>query len=319
MASPSLRQPLATTAVASKGNVRTARPLRQADPFRLLAYAVLSFVAILFIMPFIWMLLKSVMSLGEANSPTFIPTEIHLENYIGVLFDPDHTLFDPSVNFLRYLANTMILEVLTISGQTVIALLAAYGFSRIKFPGRDLLFSLFLITIFIPVTVTLVPKLIIVTNISRAFAAINPSLAWIDSWPSLVIPFLSSTFSIFLLRQFFMQVPEDLWDAARMDGAGHLRYLFSVLVPISQAAVITTILFGFIGTWSAFEWPILVTNTAAWRPIGVALYTFSSGEHAAQTNLLMAASVITLLPILLLYFFAQRLFIEGIATTGLKG
>jgi ABC-type glycerol-3-phosphate transport system permease component len=315
----SLTQPLAITNTEARRNVRISRPRRRADPFRILAYAVLSFVAIMFVMPFIWMLLKSVMSLGEANSPSFIPTEFHFENYVGVLFDPDHSLFDAGVNFFRYLGNTMILEVLTVGGQTTIALLAAYGFSRIKFPGRDLVFSLFLITIFIPVTVTLVPKLIIVTNISRAFASINPSLAWIDNWPALVIPFLSSTFSIFLLRQFFMQVPEDLWEAARLDGAGHLRYLFAILVPISQAAVITTILFGFIGTWSAFEWPLLVTNTAAWRPIGVALYTFSSGEHAAQTNLLMAASVITLLPILLLYFFAQKLFIEGIATTGLKG
>ena len=319
MASTSLTQPLASTKIESRRNGRSSRPLRSADPFRILSYAVLTFIAILFVMPLIWMLLKSVMSLGEANSPSFIPTEIHLENYISVLFDPDQSLFDSGATFFRYLLNTMALEVLTVSGQTIIALMAAYGFARIKFPGRDLLFSLFLITIFIPVTVTLVPKQIIVTNISTAMAAINPSLAWIDNWPSLVIPFLSSTFSIFLLRQFFLQVPEDLWDAARLDGAGHLRYLFGILVPITQAAVITTVLFAFIGTWSAFEWPLLVTNTVSWRPIGVALYSFSSGEHAAQTNLLMAASVVTLAPILLLYFFAQRLFIEGIATTGLKG
>jgi len=141
---------------------------------------------------------------------------------------------------------------------------------------------------------------------------------WMDSWPALVVPFLASTFSIFLLRQFFLQIPEDLWDAARIDGAGHLRYLWMVVVPISKAAIVTTIIFTFIGTWNALEWPLLVTFSDKWRPISYGLYAFTT-EAGANVNLLMAGSVITLIPVLLLYLVAQRQFTEGIATTGLKG
>ena len=313
MASNTLTQPIVQVGAQPRDEAQVARARRRRfDPFTLFAYLLLTFMALLFIAPLIWMVAKSLMTFGEANSTALIPSSIHLENYTQVLFDPTY-------NFFRYLINTIGIEILTVIGQTVVSLLAAYGFSRIRFPGRDLLFGLFLITIFIPITVKLVPELIIVTNISQAFANINPSFAWIDSWPAQVIPFLASTFSIFLLRQFFLQVPEDLWDAARIDGAGHLRYLVAILVPVSRAAVITVILFTFIGTWSALEWPLLVTNTDAWRPIGVALFTFSSGENAVQTHLLMAGSMLAILPIMLIYFFAQKTFIEGIATTGLKG
>ncbi|MBI5957820.1 MAG: carbohydrate ABC transporter permease, partial [Chloroflexi bacterium] len=141
---------------------------------------------------------------------------------------------------------------------------------------------------------------------------------WMDSWPALVVPFLASTFSIFLLRQFFMQIPEDLWDAARIDGAGHFRYLFQIVVPISRAAIVTTVIFAFIGTWNSLEWPLLVTFTDNWRPISYGLYAFSS-EAGVDLNKLMAGSVITLVPVLVIYLIAQRQFTEGIATTGLKG
>src|SRR5579859_5965207 len=311
MASGTLTQPITHLGTQARDHAHIATAgRRRFDPFRIFAYVLLTFMAIVFVAPLIWMAAKSVMSFGESNSTALIPTEIHLENYLQVLNDE---------NFGRYLLNTIALEVLTVTGQTAISLMAAYGFARLRFPGRDLLFGMFLITIFIPITVKLVPLLIIVTNISQTFANINPSLAWIDSWPAQVIPFLASTFSIFLLRQFFMQVPEDLWDAARIDGASHLRYLFAILVPVSRAAVITVILFTFIGTWSAFEWPLLVTNSDNWRPIAVALYNFSSGENAVQTQLLMAGSMLAILPVMLVYFFAQKTFIEGIATTGLKG
>jgi ABC-type glycerol-3-phosphate transport system permease component len=165
--------------------------------------------------------------------------------------------------------------------------------------------------------ILLVPNLIIVTRISQAFAAINPSLKWLDNWPALVIPFVANTFSIFLLRQFFKQIPDELWDAARIDGCGHLLFLARVVVPISGAALMTTILFAFIGVWSALEWPILVTSSEAWRPIAVALTNFRS-EGGTKLQLVMAASVISLLPIMILYFFTQRFFTQGISTTGLK-
>jgi multiple sugar transport system permease protein len=290
--------------------VTTLRSPRKINRFRLFTYIVLSLAAIIYVAPFIWMLTKSVMSFFESNTPALLPSQIHFENYMVALYDS---------NFLQYFWNTIRIEVLSVVGQTAVALLAAYAFARLRFPGRDLLFALFLITIFIPATILLVPNLILVTNISRAFEVINPSLKWLNNWPSLVIPFLANTFSIFLLRQFFLQIPEDLWDAARIDGAGHLRYLFQIMVPLSRAAVLTTVLLSFVGTWSALQWPILVTSDNSWRPIAVALQQFRSSDAANQTHLLMAASVIALLPILVLYFFTQKQFTEGIATTGLKG
>lgn len=304
----SITQPAAQTRRRAREEVRT-RPGRGFDGFRIVVYLFLSFMAIIYLAPLVWMALKSMMDIYEANSPAFIPTRITVvENYGFIL---------TQLNFLKYLKNTILLEMLTVTGQTVISLLAAYGFSRLRFPGRDLLFGIFLLTIFIPATVILVPRLVIVKNISIFSEQFG--LPWINNWPGLVVPFLASTFSIFLLRQFFLQVPEDLWDAARIDGAGHLRYLFAILVPVSRAAVITTILFSFIGTWSALEWPILITSNDDWKPIGVALYSLRSNEYANQTQLVMAGSVIALLPILVLYFIAQKQFTEGIVTTGLKG
>ncbi|MBN2304373.1 MAG: carbohydrate ABC transporter permease [Anaerolineae bacterium] len=265
-------------------------------------------------------------------------------------------------NFSEYFFNSVQIAAITILAQTVTSILAAYAFARIEFPGSNLLFSIFLATIFIPTMVVLIPNRNTVTNIDHFFTGDFPqkqedwgitdarkSIAepihdaldaigldgflglgklfevngpirwkWVDSWPALVFPFLASTFSIFLLRQFFMQIPDELWDAARIDGAGHLRFLFQVVVPISRAAIVTVVIFTFIGTWNALEWPILVTFTDNWRPISYGLYAFTT-EAGSDLNLLMAGSVITLVPVIVLYLIAQKQFTEGIATTGLKG
>jgi ABC-type glycerol-3-phosphate transport system permease component len=220
--------------------------------------------------------------------------------------------------YIVYLRNTILLEILSITGQTAICVLAAYAFARMKFPGRDLLFGMLLLTLFVPSIILLVPNLIVVTRISQFFESIHPSLKWLNSWPALVVPFLSNTFSIFLLRQFFLQIPDDLWDAAQIDGASHLRFLMTVVVPISGAPIMTTVLFAFVGVWSALEWPILVTSDESWRPIAVALQQFRQ-EGGTKVNLLMAASMIAMLPILILYLFTQKQFTQGITTTGLKG
>src|SRR5215471_1612806 len=284
------RQPRAGEAVIAE----TRRP-RQGRTFRVATYVFLSLMAIIYIAPFVWMVSKSVMDKFEANTTSVIPSQLHIDNYQTVLI---------TANFGQYFWNTVRLEFLTIIGQTVIALLAAYAFARMTFPGRDILFGIFLLTIFVPDTVLLVPNLINVTNISHTFEGINPAFKWVDNWPGLVIPYLSNTFSIFLLRQFFRQIPDELWDAARIDGAGHLRFLFQIVVPISRAAVITTILFSFVGVWSALQWPLLVTSSNDWRPIAVALQQYRAADTGDQTHLLMAASVIALLPVLLLYFIA---------------
>lgn len=143
-------------------------------------------------------------------------------------------------------------------------------------------------------------------------------IPWLNNWPALTIPFMASAFNIFLLRQFFMQIPRELWDSAQIDGASHLRYLFQVVLPLSRAPLVTVILFGFLGSWNALAWPILVTTTPDWRPISYGLLAFLD-EAGSLFHLQMAGAVITILPILFLYFFTQKQFTEGIATTGLKG
>jgi ABC-type glycerol-3-phosphate transport system permease component len=292
-------------------------PRRKINFYRIGVYVLLSIIALIYILPFVWMLGKSVQNSYEANTTTnIIPTsEVVLGNYTEVLFGST----DVGINnqFIRYLWNTVLLEVLSVVGQTVICVMAAYAFARMTFPGRDLMFGTLLLTIFVPSVILLVPNLIVVTRISQAMSAINPALKWIDNWPALVIPFLANTFSIFLLRQFFKQIPDELWDAARIDGCGHLLFLVRIVVPVSYASIMTTILFAFIGVWSALEWPILVTNSESWRPIAVALNDFRS-EGGTKLQLVTAASVISLLPIMILYIFTQRFFTQGISTTGLK-
>ena len=170
-----------------------------------------------------------------------------------------------------------------------------------------------LATLMIPEAVTWIPNFITVTWLGR----VGP-IPWINNWPALTVPFMASAFSIFLLRQFFSQIPNELWDSAQIDGAGHLRFLLQIVVPLAKPALLTVILFTFIGSWNALAWPILVTTDPDWRPISYGLSSFLD-EAGAQVHFQMAGSVITVLPILILYLFVQKQFTEGIATTGLKG
>ncbi len=296
----------------------SGRAKRQINWFRLFVYVALSFAAIVYILPFAFMLGKSLQTSFEANNTTnILPTlGIQLQNYQDVLFGSQR--LGVSRQFIVFLRNTIIIEILSVVGQTVICVLAAYAFARMRFPGRNLIFGMLLMTLFVPSIIILVPNLIIVTQVDRFFRSIHPSLTWMNNWPALVIPFLSNTFSIFLLRQFFMQIPNELWEAARVDGAGHLRFLRSVVVPISWAPIMTTVLFCFVAVWSALEWPLLVTSDESWRPIAVALQQFRQ-DGGTQLHLLMAAAVVALLPVMILYFFTQRLFTQGISTSGLKG
>ncbi|NIP23920.1 MAG: carbohydrate ABC transporter permease, partial [Phycisphaerae bacterium] len=180
-------------------------------------------------------------------------------------------------------------------------------------PGKNFLFFLLLSTLMLPEAVTWVPNFITVSWIGRV-----TDYPWINNWPALTIPFMAGAFGIFLLRQFFQQIPQELWDSAQIDGAGHLRYMLQVVLPLSRAPLVTLILFGFIGSWNALAWPILVTQTEEWRPISYGLLSFLD-EAGSFFHLQMAGAVITILPIIIFYFFAQKQFTEGIATSGMKG
>jgi ABC-type glycerol-3-phosphate transport system permease component len=189
-----------------------------------------------------------------------------------------------------------------------------------KFVGRNILFAIMLTTLMIPDIVTLIPNFLTVVWISRLSESIfGPLGAWTDNWPSLTVPFMASAFAIFLLRQFFAQIPEDLWDAARIDGAGHIRFMRSVVLPLSRAPLMTVITFAFIASWNSLQWPMLVVQSDTWRPIAFGLTKFVTSDAGDEFHLQMAASVIMIIPIVIVYFITQRQFTEGIASTGLKG
>ncbi len=292
-------------ALARSAGVSTTRRAGRPRGLRFAGtYLVLILGAAVAIVPFLYTISVSLMNLTEANGGAWLPSTPQWKNYIDAW---------NQANFSLYFWNSIRIAAITVTGEIVFCTLAAYAFARMEFWGKNLLFSLLLATLMLPEAIIWVPNFITVSWLGR----VGP-IPWINNWPALTVPFMASAFSIFLLRQFFMQVPNDLWDSAQIDGAGHLRYLIKIMIPLSKAAIMTLVLFGFIGAWNALAWPILVTTTPDWRPITYGFFAFID-EAGAQFHLQMAGSVITMAPVIVIYFFTQKTFIEGIATSGLKG
>jgi ABC-type glycerol-3-phosphate transport system permease component len=199
-----------------------------------------------------------------------------------------------------------VISLVTLAGLVVTSALAAYAFAKLEFMGKEIIFSVMLATLMIPETVLLIPNFILVS-----------SFGWIDRLPALTVPFMASAFFIFLLRQFFNQIPSSLVESARLDGCTHMRILISIVLPLTKAPLFTMGFLGFLGSWNALQWPLVVTQTDRWRPIAVGLTKFIT-EAGPETQLRMAGAVIALLPIILVYFLAQRQITEAIAKTGLK-
>ena len=275
---------------------------------RIFLYVGLIFGAVIALTPFVYMLLGSLLTRGEMLNRRLIPRDpiAGLQNYVTAWNE---------ANFNEYFVNSVLITSITIAGMLFVCVLAPYAFSRIHFPGRDILFGIFLATMMIPESILLIPNFLIVNRLDKLM---KPVLPWLNNWPSLTIPFMASVFAIFLMRQFFATIPDELWDAARIDGAGHVRFLIQVVLPLSKAVLFTVIIFQFIGSWNALVWPLVVTSKPDWRPIAVGLYSFIS-EAGPELQLMLAGAVITTAPVLILYFFTQKQFTEGIATTGLKG
>ena len=266
-------------------------------------YFILIVGALISLTPFLYMVSTSFMTLGETINRVPIPSTQQWSNY-GEAWN--------EARFVLYFRNSVIITAVIILGMLVTCTLAAYAFARIRFPGRSAIFMVLLATLMIPGTVTFIPNLLLIRG------QIIPWGSWMNSLPALTVPFMASAFIIFLLRQFFISVPNELYDAAVIDGAGHMRFLTAVVLPMRKPVLMTATLLTFVTAWNEFLWPLLVTTTATWRPLGVGLYTFIS-EAGPQTHLLMAGTVITVIPVLVVYFFTQKQFTEGIATSGLKG
>ena len=285
---------------------------------RIMMYVVLIFFAIIAIFPFFWMISNSLMTVGETQVRKILPAVPQFENY-AIAWE--------QAEFSKYFINSCVIVGVTIAGVLIVTVLAAYAFARIEFRGRDITFTLLLVTLMIPQSVTLIPNYLLVgggiiplPEIGTADTLLSWGWenSWIDTWAALTVPFMGSAFAIFLLRQLFVQIPYELYEAARIDGAGHFRFLMQIVLPISRAPLATITLLTFIASWNSFLWPLIVTNNDTLRPITVGLYTFTD-EAGTRTNLLMAGALITIAPIIILYFLTQKTFTEGIATTGLKG
>ena len=292
---------------------RPARPRVPAAGSTVLKHLVLILVGIVVAYPFYFMLTTAFKDFAEASQtpPTFFPTELHPENYAEVWSKQP---------WGRFFANTVLVAGLTVFGELVIAVLAAYAFAQMNFRGKNVLFALFLATYMMPGEATLIPNFVMM---SKAPPGVNPffpipRLGLYDTYAAQILPFLASAFSVFLLRQQFLGIPKELHDAAKIDGAGHARFLWSIALPISVPALVTVAILSFYASWNAFQWPFIVTSSQDIRPIQVALNAFSA-EAGSQYHLLMAAASFVVAPIVLLYLVGQRFLVQGVARTGIRG
>ena len=271
------------------------------QPFGIaLKYLVLAAGAFIMVFPFVWMIIASLMTAGEIQlrPPVWLPAAPQFSNYSDLA---------QSIPMGRLYFNSLFTSGLIVFGVLLSSSLAGFAFAKYRFPGREFLFYLILATMMIPFFVTLIPVFFIVRQ-----------LGWIDTYQGLVVPGLTSAYGIFLMRQFIITLPDELIDAARIDGASELRIFWRIIVPLVKPALATLGTFTFIGSWNAFLWPLLVVNSRELMTLPLGINTMKS-LYADNTNLLMAGTAVSVIPMLVLFIFLQRYFIQGIALTGLKG
>lgn len=263
-------------------------------------HAVLLAAGTLFVLPLLWMVSTALKPDTQlfAYPPEWIPKPPMWSNFRRAV---------EYIPFVHYTINTVYVSSMVVGGTLISSLLPAYSFSRIRWVGRNVLFGVVIATMILPYEVTMVPQYIIFRK-----------LGWIGTyWPLIVPAFLGSPFFIFLLRQFLLTIPEELADAARIDGASEFAILWRVFAPLAKPALATVALFSFMWTWNDFLRPLIYLNDAATYTLSLGLQQFQTA-HGAEWALLMAASTLVVLPMVLLFFFAQRTFIQGITMTGLK-
>jgi ABC-type glycerol-3-phosphate transport system permease component len=266
-----------------------------------LAYTLALLVAILFLLPLFWMISSSLKADYQVLEfpPRWLPNPIRWANY------PEALTYVP---FGRYGLNTLFIAVMVIVGHILSCTVVAYAFARLRAPGKKLLFLVLLATMMLPYPVTMIP----------IYIGFN-TLGWINTFLPLIVPaFFGSPFYIFLLRQFFLTLPSDLEDAARVDGANTLQIIWHIILPISKPALATVAIFTFQASWNDFLTPLIYLHDQSKYTISLGLSFFRS-SYDVRWAYLMAASLVTMLPVIIVFFLAQRLFIQGITLTGMKG
>jgi multiple sugar transport system permease protein len=251
------------------------------------------------VLPFFWMLSTSLKAPLEALKfpPTWLPSSPQFQNYVEVF---------RQIPLWRYLFNTVLVAFLTLTGVLVTGIMAAYAFARFRFPGREVLFMGFLALMMIPLPVYLVPSYTMLYK-----------LGWIDTYAAMIVPWIVNIFAIFLLRQHIRQLPQDLFDAARIDGCSDFRTLVKIVLPLCKPPLVTIMVFNVISSWNSFFWPLIVTNSDKIRPLQVGLAYFSR-EQSTNYTLLMAATTLAIIPLIVLFFAAQKQIIQSQARSGLK-
>lgn len=273
---------------------------------RALVYLVVFCIAILFMLPFFWTVSSSLKHPSELYvfPPKWLPATPQWRNWPEVW---------RQIPFGKYVLNSFYVTILAVIGQVVSATLVAYGFARFRFPGREGLFLLVLGTMILPAQVTMIPQFLM-------FRAVK----WLDTYKPLIVPnyFGGGAFFIFLMRQFLMTIPLDMDESARLDGASSLRILINVLLPLCQPALATVAIFSFLGHWNSFLFPMIYLNTMQkfTLPIGLRYFQLTAETGGdPKEHLLMAASLMASIPGIILFFTAQRYFVQGIVMTGIKG
>ncbi|MBN1348627.1 carbohydrate ABC transporter permease [candidate division KSB1 bacterium] len=269
---------------------------------RMFAYAALITFSSIFIIPFAWTLSASLKSLMEiyAIPHVWIPNPPLWQNYIEIF---------KKVPLHKFFGNTIIVTVLSVFGQVTSASLVGFAFARLRWPGRNFLFVVLLSTMMLPGQVTMIPIYLLFEKIG-----------WINTWLPLIVPsyFGGGVFNIFLLRQFFKTIPLELEDAARIDGCSNFRIFWQIMVPLAKPAIATIAVLSFVGHWNDFISPLIYLHSYRLFPISLGINMFK-GAYSIFPHYLMAASVVALVPILILFFFAQKYFVKGIILSGIKG
>jgi multiple sugar transport system permease protein len=263
-------------------------------------YLILLVASVLFVVPYLLALLASLKPLNQmfSGSPFSLPHPLTWHNFVELINQYD---------FGHFLFNTAVVAISIAVGQVFFCSLAAYAFAKMEFPGKNLLFALFLAMLLVPGTVTIVPLFIIVKD-----------LGLLDSLPALVVPYIaSSVFGVFLMRQFFLRIPDDLVNAAKVDGANSLQVLTRVMMPLSRPVLITFGIMSFVFGWNNFLWPLIATNGTGARVLTVGIATFQS-NFGSDWNLMMAGGVLSLLPLVLLFLVFQRYILSSIQLSSFR-
>ncbi len=263
-------------------------------------HLILTIGALVMVTPFLWSVLTSFKPAGEIfnHSPLWVPWPLDFSSYERIL---------SKLPFIKYAGNTLKISILVTLGQLATCSLAGYAFAKLKFPGREQIFLAYIATLMIPGAVKMIPNFIVMRT-----------LGWVDTHTALIVPAIGSAYGTFMMRQFFLTFPSELEDAAKLDGCSPPAFYWHILLPNAQPILATLGVMAFQGTWNDFQWPLIILNSESKRTLQIGL-SFLTSEFHTDWTILMAGSVLTILPIIVLFFFAQKYFVQSVKLTGLKG